>query len=118
MARQTRQQRRDRRAQAAPGAGRRPPPRPPVADDSAGAGGDGGRGRREPQRRPAEQTRGFGPFRFIRESWGELRKVEWPGQQQLIQGTTVVLIACAIVGVYLYANDVVWKHVVQNFLIK
>jgi preprotein translocase SecE subunit len=53
-------------------------------------------------------------FGFIRESWAELKKVEWPGQSQVIQGTVVVLIACAIVGVYLYANDLVWKRVVQN----
>jgi preprotein translocase SecE subunit len=53
-------------------------------------------------------------FGFIRESWAELKKVDWPGQNQVIQGTVVVLIACAIVGVYLYANDLVWKRVVQN----
>jgi preprotein translocase SecE subunit len=117
MARQTRQQRRDRRAEATPGRRVPPPPRPPAAE--VAVGDDGGRGRREPQRRPVEQApAGFGPFRFIRESWGELKKVEWPGQQQLIQGTTVVLIACVIVGAYLYANDIVWKHVVQNFLLK
>ena len=51
---------------------------------------------------------------FIRESWAELKKVEWPGQSQLIQGTAVVLIACTIVGLYLYVNDAVWKRVVQN----
>jgi preprotein translocase SecE subunit len=53
-------------------------------------------------------------FGFIRESWAELKKVEWPGQNQLIQGTAVVLIACTIVGLYLYLNDLVWKRVVQN----
>jgi preprotein translocase SecE subunit len=53
-------------------------------------------------------------FGFIRESWAELKKVDWPGQNQVIQGTVVVLIACAIVGVYLYANDLIWKRVVQN----
>ena len=35
-----------------------------------------------------------GARRFIRESIGELRKVEWPGQNQVIQGTVVVIIAC------------------------
>jgi preprotein translocase SecE subunit len=53
-------------------------------------------------------------FGFIRESWAELKKVDWPGQNQVIQGTVVVLIACLIVGAYLYANDLVWKRVVQN----
>ena len=44
----------------------------------------------------------------------ELKKVEWPGQNQVIQGTVVVLVACLVVGVYLYVNDIVWKHVVSK----
>ena len=51
---------------------------------------------------------------FIAESWAELKKVEWPGQAQVIQGTVVVLVACVVVGSYLYLNDLVWKHVVQK----
>jgi preprotein translocase subunit SecE len=51
---------------------------------------------------------------FVAESWAELKKVEWPGQAQVIQGTVVVLIACLVVGTYLYANDIVWKHVVSK----
>ena len=109
MARQTRQQRRARRAQQ-------------------GSGGDSKmvqRARaRQAQVRPAAQppksqggqrrAPGGGARRFISESWGELKKVEWPRQPQVIQGTAVVLIACLIVGVYLYANDLVWKRVIQN----
>ena len=59
----------------------------------------------------AEETR---RSNFIAESWAELRKVEWPGQSQVIQGTVVVLIACLVVGVYLYLNDQVWKQVVSK----
>jgi preprotein translocase SecE subunit len=51
---------------------------------------------------------------LVRESWAELKKVEWPGQNQVIQGTVVVLIACAVVGAYLYVNDLAWKRIVQN----
>ena len=51
---------------------------------------------------------------FVRDSWAELKKVEWPGQNQVIQGTVVVLVACCVVGVYLYLNDIVWKHVVSK----
>jgi preprotein translocase SecE subunit len=72
-------------------------------------------GRTPARARPAgevqERRQRFG---FIRESWAELKKVEWPGQNQVIQGTAVVLIACTIVGLYLYVNDLVWKRVVQN----
>ncbi|MFL5963837.1 MAG: preprotein translocase subunit SecE [Gaiellaceae bacterium] len=60
-----------------------------------------------------EERRGH----FIAESWAELKKVEWPGQAQVIQGTVVVLIACVVVGTYLYLNDLLWKPVVSNFLL-
>jgi len=56
-------------------------------------------------------------FRFLGESVGELRKVEWPGRPQLIQGTLVVIIACAIVGAYLAICDQAFKHLVQDVLI-
>jgi preprotein translocase subunit SecE len=54
---------------------------------------------------------------FVAESWAELKKVEWPGQNQVIQGTVVVLIACAVVGAYLYLNDQVWKQVVSKLFL-
>ena len=57
---------------------------------------------------------GSGIRRFIGESAAELKKVEWPGQQQLIQGTAVVLIACVIVGTYLWLADLAFKRLVQN----
>ena len=66
-------------------------------------------GRSQPH--PAEERR---RRNFVQESWAELKKVEWPGQNQVIQGTVVVLIACLVVGSYLYVNDIVWKHVVSK----
>jgi preprotein translocase subunit SecE len=64
-----------------------------------------------PQAHPAEERR---RGNFVRESWAELKKVEWPTQNQVIQGTVVVLVACVVVGTYLYLNDIVWKHVVSK----
>jgi preprotein translocase subunit SecE len=55
-------------------------------------------------------------WRFCKESVSELKKVEWPGQNQVIQGTVVVLVACIITGTYLYVNDQVWQHVVKRIL--
>jgi preprotein translocase SecE subunit len=108
MARQTRQQRRARREQQEAGdsklvqrARARQAQVRPAAQAPKSQGG---------QRR----TREGGSRRFVVESWGELKKVDWPGQSQVIQGTVVVLIACLIVGVYLYANDLLWKYVVQH----
>ncbi|HST14350.1 MAG TPA: preprotein translocase subunit SecE [Gaiellaceae bacterium] len=65
------------------------------------------------QAQPVEERR---RGNFVKESWAELKKVEWPNQNQVIQGTVVVLIACLVVGSYLYLNDVVWKHVVGKII--
>ena len=54
---------------------------------------------------------------FVSEALAELKKVEWPGQAQVIQGTVVVLVACIVVGTFLYVNDLVWKQVVSKFLL-
>ena len=55
---------------------------------------------------------------FIQESWAELKKVEWPNQQQLISGTAVVIVACLITGLYLYLNDQVWQYVVKHLFLQ
>ena len=57
---------------------------------------------------------GSGFRRFVAESAAELKKVEWPSQPQLIQGVTVVLIACIVVGTYLWLADLAFKRLVQN----
>ena len=66
-----------------------------------------------PQTAPVEERR---KSNFFAESWAELKKVEWPGQSQVIQATVVVLIACIVVGIYLYLNDTLWKPVVQRII--
>jgi preprotein translocase SecE subunit len=114
MARQTRQQRRARRAQSQPALAGGPPVRPPrpTAD-----------GAPEPARRPHPEADerhapGSGIVHFVQEAWAELKKVEWPTQQALISGTAVVMIACLIVGFYLWLNDELWKYVVQHVLLR
>jgi preprotein translocase SecE subunit len=114
MARSTRQQRRQRRAQAAGTPPLRPAVRPrPTTEE-------------EPPREPAEPRRerrdevrpGVPGIRFAQEAVAELKKVEWPSQQAVVSGTAVVLIACVIVGIYLWANDELWKYVVQHLLLR
>jgi preprotein translocase SecE subunit len=68
----------------------------------------------EPATATERQVPGSGFRRFVSEASAELKKVEWPGQQQLIQGVAVVLIACLIVGTYLWLADLVFKRLVQN----
>ena len=54
---------------------------------------------------------------FVRESIAELRKVEWPNRAQVIQGTIVVIIACAIVGAYLWGADQILRPFVRDVLL-
>jgi preprotein translocase SecE subunit len=76
-----------------------------------------------PGRRPVADTPSVGGgnplrrfWRFCHESASELKKVEWPGQNQVVQGTVVVLVACIIVGTYLWLNDQIWKEIVPKLL--
>jgi preprotein translocase subunit SecE len=55
--------------------------------------------------------------RVIRESWGELQKVEWPTRNQLVQATVAVIIACAIVGAYLWVADQAFSKFVERVLL-
>jgi preprotein translocase subunit SecE len=105
MARETRRQRRAARAAAGEAAG--------------------GRRSRQAQVRPSQQPvkqqtgrkestqRG----QFVRESYAELRKVDWPTRNQTFQGVVVVIIACVIVGAYLWGLDQVIRPVVDRVLL-
>jgi preprotein translocase subunit SecE len=105
MASPSRQQRRERRSQQQPAlAGAGAPPAPPRDPRPTARGG--------------HDEHGGGPFRFFRESYAELKKVEWPDQKAVISGTTVVVIACVIVGTYLWLNDELWRYVVKHVLLR
>ena len=109
MARQTRSERRARRAAQAESraALERAPQRPPQQARPAAA----------PAQADGRHVPGQGGKRFIGESWAELKKVDWPGQHQLIQGTAVVLIACLVTGVYLFLADELFRRFVQHVLL-
>ena len=114
MARSTRQQRRRRREKRQ------------VASPEEQQGVAQRARARQQQVRPAQQPPktqtgrrggGGGGRRFISESWAELKKVEWPNQRQVLTGTVVVIIACAIVGFYLYLADLALQPFVQRLLL-
>jgi len=100
---ETRRQRRD--ARRAAGDGGAAPEVHPAAAHGGGAAVPAG---------PVEARRRGG---FLRESWAELLKVDWPNRAQVIQGTVVVIIACAIVGAYLWGADQVLRPFVRDVLL-
>ncbi len=110
MARETRRQRRDQRKSSGAAARARRAAHASSQPQGAGPGmppPSTQTGRREPRQRG----------RFVRESWAELQKVEWPSRAQVVQGTIVVIIACVIVGTFLYTCDQVFKPFVRNVLL-
>ena len=102
MAGETRRQRRDARRAASDEPARSGRPAPVPAGPAPAA--------------PAveHQSRRGG---FVRESVAELKKVEWPTRAQVIQGTIVVIIACLVVGAYLWGADQILKPFVRNVLL-
>jgi preprotein translocase subunit SecE len=53
---------------------------------------------------------------FLRASWAELQRVQWPDRRQVTQATAVVLGFVAIAGLYLGAADYVAKEIVELIL--
>jgi preprotein translocase subunit SecE len=109
VARETRRQRRDQRKNAGEAK--------PVAPRARGARQAQVRAGAQP---PSTQTGRREPRergRFVREAWAELKKVEWPSRAQVMQGTIVVIIACVIVGAFLYGADQMFKPFVRNVLL-
>lgn len=53
---------------------------------------------------------------FLRASWAELQRVQWPDRPQVGQGTAVTLGFVVIAGLYLGAADVVAQRIVDLIL--
>jgi preprotein translocase subunit SecE len=121
MAKNTRQRRRQRRrAQSgAAGGAEQAQPQEKSVSQRARARQQAVRPSAQPQKSQtgARRVPGSGFRRFVTESWAELKKVEWPTQNQVLQGTIVVIIACGIVGFYLWIADLIFKPFVRDILL-
>ena len=54
-----------------------------------------------------------GPRKFVREVRSELRRVSWPGREQLRQSTAVVLIIVLVLAAYVAAWDFVFGRLAR-----
>jgi preprotein translocase subunit SecE len=97
---------------------------PEPATGSAGAGASGRSGRSSRPRPTGEAkvaktgsvTKAVQPSRasrFLREVVAELRKVTWPTRSQLFQATAVVIVAVAVVALYLGVCDALFRRLVH-----
>jgi preprotein translocase SecE subunit len=53
---------------------------------------------------------------FLKSSWNELKRVQWPDRRQVGQGTAVVIGFVVIAGLYLGALDAIWNPLIQKIL--
>jgi preprotein translocase subunit SecE len=78
--------------------------------------GDGGAPESAPVvRRPAQPVHSRA-LAFLRASWAELQRVQWPDRRQVTQATTVVLGFVAVAGIYLGVADWAAQKIV-NFIL-
>jgi preprotein translocase SecE subunit len=87
------------------------------AGGSGGRGGGGAGGGGDVARPSGAPLRGGNrAIGFLRASWAELQRVQWPDRRQVTQATAVVLGFVAIAGLYLGAADYVAKEIVEFVL--
>ena len=62
----------------------------------------------------ARMKQGFSSsFSFFSESWGELRKVKWPGRKELTSYTIVVIVTVVFVAIYFTVLDLIISELVR-----
>jgi preprotein translocase SecE subunit len=81
-----------------------PPARPRGGREAAGLGGE------------STRTGGNRLFNFLRASWAELQRVQWPDRRQVAQATGVVLGFVVIAGAYLGIMDAIFSRLVDAIL--
>ena len=53
---------------------------------------------------------------FLKASYAELRRVQWPDRRQVGQGTAVTLGFVVVAGAYLGLLDAIWNPIIQAIL--
>jgi preprotein translocase SecE subunit len=92
-------------------------PSGPGGSGGSGGGGSGGGSGGDLERPSGAPLRGGNrAIGFLRASWAELQRVQWPDRRQVTQATAVVLGFVAIAGLYLGLADYVAKEIVEFVL--
>jgi preprotein translocase SecE subunit len=72
--------------------------------------------RRAPKEAPVERRQRGGVTGFIASCWAELKKVQWPDRETLIQASAITLIFIAAMAAYLGVLDAIFNFLVQRIL--
>ena len=71
--------------------------------------------RRKPKDEPVERQRGR-VTGFLASCWAELKRVQWPDRETLIQASAITLIFIAVAAAYLGVLDAIFSELVQIVL--
>jgi preprotein translocase SecE subunit len=71
--------------------------------------------KRQKQAQAEKRQRG-GVIGFLVSCWAELRKVQWPDRETLVQATAVTIIFVAVAATYLGALDTVFSLLIKQIL--
>jgi preprotein translocase subunit SecE len=86
----------------------------PARRRPGGGGADGGVTAEQASGAPIKK--GNRVVGFLRASWAELQRVQWPDRRQVTQATAVVLGFVAVAGAYLGLADYIAKEIVEFIL--
>jgi len=67
-------------------------------------------------KRSEPQAGEFLPFRFLRETYDELRKVVWPTPQELYRYTLVVVVTVIVIATFIGIVDAGLDQVARRFI--
>jgi preprotein translocase SecE subunit len=70
---------------------------------------------RKQKQASAERQRG-GVFGFLASCWAELKKVQWPDRDTLVQATAVTIIFVAVAATYLGVLDAAFNFLIKRIL--
>ncbi len=71
--------------------------------------------RRQKQAQAEKRQRG-GVIGFLVSCWAELRKVQWPDRETLVQATAVTIIFVAVAATYLGLLDTAFSYLIKQIL--
>ena len=68
------------------------------------------------QKQAKEERQRGGVAGFLASCWAELRKVQWPDRDTLVQATAVTIVFVAVAAAYLGALDAAFNFLIQQIL--
>jgi preprotein translocase SecE subunit len=68
------------------------------------------------EKRAREQRQQSGVIAFLTSCWAELKKVQWPDRETLVQATAVTILFVAVAAAYLGALDAAFNWLIKQIL--